>query len=230
MLLIAEQTNNSQETLELMQLKEEFPSGDSQVEEFHPDVATDFVKAQAPWRVQKKVTFRAPPGLEDQLNMWLPQDTVLKASEDMKFSADQDDETTDTGSGSDRDGESSEDESPIELSANASEFSFGKLSADAPVFDPTPKLSADAPAFEPTPLPVRTGLRSGAKLFVPKTMLTITAGLFVPSAVAPTTAEPAAPKAKTKLAVVTTKSELFVPSFPDLKASLEMKTKGKKRR
>jgi len=239
MLRIAEQktevkqTSKFQEHLELMQLKDELLMSHAKVSSprevsSHPDVATDLVQAQPHWRVPKKVAFRAPPGLEDQLSMWLPQDTILSAPEDLKFAVDQDDATTDTGSGSDRDGDSSEDESPQKLSADAPEFCFGRLSASAPVFDPIPKLSADAPAFS-----FRTGLKSGAKLFVPgstKTMLTSSAGLFVPSPFAATNvAEPVAPKAKTKLALVTAKSDLFVPSFPDLKASVQMKTKGQKK-
>merc|ERR1719198_2289485 len=105
--------------------------------------------------------------------MWTPQEILKKI--------DVDEETTDAESGSDREGDSSEDESPFKFSASAPEFYFGQLSADAPVFDPTPKLSADAVVFTPTPL--RTGLKSTAKLFVPggtKTQLTKNAGLFVP--------------------------------------------------
>lgn len=127
-----------------------------------------------------KAKFRAPPGLEDQLNMWPPH-SIFK-----KVDGDQDDQTTDPGSGSDREGDLSEDEPPLKLSPGATEFFLGKLSADAPVFDPAPTLSADAPAFNPTSL--RTGLKINAKMFVPggaKTKLTSDAGLFVPQGASP---------------------------------------------
>jgi len=174
----------------------------------------------------KVASFRAPPGLEDQRNMWPPQ-PMLKPSED-KFVCDKDDETTDPGSGSDRETESSEDEGQFKLCADAPEFLFTKLSADAAVFDPAPKLSADAPAFKPTPL--RTELRSNAKLFMPanaKTNLNSDAQLFVPQSTcaAPKTVKVIAPKAKTKLALMSTKSDLFVPAWPELNASVEMKKK-----
>jgi len=179
-----------------------------------------------------KVAFRAPPGLEDQRNMWPPQQ-MFTISEDQLVcdKADKDDETTDPGSGSDNEGDSSEDETQFKLCANAPEFLFTNLSADAAVFDPAPKLSADAPAFKPTPL--RTELKSNAKLFMPanaKTNLNSDAKLFVPQSTcaAPKTAKPIAPKAKTNLALVNTKSELFVPAWPELNASVEMKKKERK--
>jgi hypothetical protein len=203
MLLIGEQmidetlTGKSQEHLELMQLKDE--------------LLMNSLKAK----------FCAPPGLEDQLNMWMPQDM------NPKIAGDHDDETTDAGSGSDHEGDSSEDEGSFKFSASAPEFSFGTLSADAPVFDPTPKLSADAAVF--TPAPLRTGLKTTAKLFVPggtKTHLTKNAGLFVPQGAV----EAPVPKAKTQLAHVTAKSGLFVPAWPELNASVQMKKQVQKSR
>eukprot|EP00746_Dinoflagellata_sp_MGD_P161916 gnl/MRDRNA2_/MRDRNA2_89248_c0_seq1.p1 gnl/MRDRNA2_/MRDRNA2_89248_c0~~gnl/MRDRNA2_/MRDRNA2_89248_c0_seq1.p1 ORF type:complete len:214 (-),score=69.93 gnl/MRDRNA2_/MRDRNA2_89248_c0_seq1:269-910(-) len=173
-----------------------------------------------------KAKFRAPPGLEDQLKVWTSQDMHKK------IAGDHDDETTDAGSGSDREGDSSEDESSFKFSANAPEFhlkGFGKLSADAAAFDPMPKLSADAPVFSPTPL--RTGLKSTAKLFVPggtKTQLTKDAGLFVPHGAYAAPKPDRTAKAKTQLALVTTKSDLFVPAWPELNASVEMKKQVKR--
>lgn len=210
-MLVAEQkieidNSKSQEQLELKQLKEHL--------------------------LVNEIAFRAPPGLEDQLNAWPPVEGkfVLQLNgnhEDQKIAEDVEEDTTCAGSGSERDGDS-EDESPSQLSADAPEFCLNQLSAAARVFDPTvPQLSADAPVFNPTPL--RTSLKSSASLFVPgsaKTKLTAGAQLFKPRA-APKEAEPAV--VKTKL-TVTSKSELFVPEWPALNASVSMKTKEPKKR
>lgn len=222
-MLIAEQhivASESPENLELVQLKE------------------DTLVSSPPLTHCRlhEIGFRAPPGLEDQFNAWPPANGKYVFPEDMKIEEEPEEDTTCAGSGSDRDGDS-DDESLVKLSADAPEFSFGQLSADAPVFSPPSQLSACAKEFNPTPL--RTSLKSNAQLFVPgssKTKLTSGAQLFVPQTAHAqsdevpkhTKADPV--KTKTKLAVVTKKSDLFVPDFPDLKASVEMKTKAQKKR
>jgi hypothetical protein len=71
-------------------------------------------------------------------------------------------------------------------------------------------------------------------LFVPggtKTQLTKDAGLFVPQsacAVPKTDGVGTTKVAKTQLALVTTKSDLFVPAWPQLNASVGMKKQVKK--
>jgi len=220
-MLIAEQqieTSKSPEHLELMQLKE------------------DELISSPPLTHTRlhEIGVRPPPGLEDQFNAWPPVDGKYVFPEDIKIEEDHEEDTTCAGSGSDRDGDS-DDESPLKLSANAPEFCFGQLSVNAPVFNPPSQLSACAKEFNPTPL--RTSLKSDAQLFVPgstKTKLTTGAQLFVPrSAVAdeiPKETKPAPTQIKTKLAVVTKKSDLFVPEWPELNASVEMKTKVQKKR
>jgi len=194
---------------------------------------------------KKKLAFRPAPGLEDQFNTWLPLDgmyvaktlqqdhlDMMKITEDlMKIT--EEDTTSGSGSDADGDGDSSEDESPSQLKATAPEFFFNpvpELSVNAPVFIPPQQLSPIAPAFIfVPPSPQRTGLKSCAKLFVPgaaKTKLSCGAQLFVPKTASP---EPvAAVKPKTSLVGVRGSAELFVPAWPELGASVDMKTKKKR--
>jgi len=194
---------------------------------------------------KKELVFRPAPGLEDQFNQWLPLDGmyVAKALEQdhlnmMKITEDltkitEEDTTSGSGSDGEDDGDSSEDERPSQLKATAPEFFFTpveEFSVNAPVFIPPQQLSATAPAFIfVPPSPQRTGLQSCAKLFVPgaaKTKLSFEAQLFVPKTASP---EPvAAVKAKTSLLGVRGSAELFVPAWPELGASVDMKTKKKR--
>lgn len=175
----------------------------------------------------REIAFKAPPGLEDQFNQWPPVDGKYVFAP-VKVAEEHEEDTTCAGSGSERDPESDDDsqESPIsKLSATAPEFHF---SMDAPVFNPTLQHPGWVTTTDFFPTAPRTGLKSGAQLFVPggsKTKLTSGALPFVPLG-PKKAAEPQKFAKKTQLAAVTKKSELFVPEWPELNASVDMKTRG----